>query len=81
MGIDAVADVALYGELIGHAQYAEAPGRRAPGTGRGNAWAFAEALAGAGYDGPIGLEFESVGPTADALGVLSRMRPRAEELR
>lgn len=74
MDIDAVADVAACGGLIGHAQYAEAPGRRPPGSGRGDPWGFAEALANIGYDGPIGLEFEPAGPTPEALAVLNRMR-------
>ena len=74
MAIDAVADVAAYGGLIGHAQYADAPGRRPPGSGRGDPWGFAEALANIGYDAPIGLEFEPVGPTPEALEVLNRMR-------
>jgi hydroxypyruvate isomerase len=64
-GIDPVADAGTHAGLIGHAQYADAPGRGAPGTGTVDVLAFARALRRAGYGGPIGLELDP-GPGGSA---------------
>lgn len=56
--------------LIDHVQYADCPGRGAPGTGELDLRTFVEALENAGYAGAIGLEFDPDGPTDDALGFL-----------
>jgi hydroxypyruvate isomerase len=69
-GLDPVTDVRHYGELIGHAQYADAPGRGEPGTGTVDLFAFAAALGEAGYAGPVGLEFVPRDTTAAALTAL-----------
>jgi hydroxypyruvate isomerase len=66
-GGDPVVDVAALVPLIGHVQYADCPGRGAPGTGEVDLAAFARALADAGYDGAIGLEFDPRGATREAL--------------
>lgn len=71
-GLDPVRDVHRYGHLIGHAQYADAPGRGAPGTGEVDLEAFVAALGDAGYGGPVGSEFSPRGRTVDALGFMRR---------
>lgn len=69
-GGDPVRDVGRHIDAIGHVQYADHPGRGAPGTGRVDVFAVAEALDRAGYAGAIGLEFAPHGPTMAALGFL-----------
>ena len=69
-GGDPIADVAAFVPLLGHVQYADCPGRGAPGTGTVDLVAFARALAAAGYDGAIGLEFDPRGATEEALARL-----------
>jgi len=44
-------------ELIGHIQFADAPGRHEPGTGELNFLNLSKAILEAGYDGYIGLEY------------------------
>lgn len=66
-GGDPVRDVGALVPRIGHVQYADCPGRGAPGTGQVDLAAFVAALEAAGYQGPVGLEFDPRGPTADAL--------------
>ena len=63
-------EIASLVPLIDHVQYADCPGRGAPGTGELNLRAFVEALENAGYAGAIGLEFNPSGLTSDALGFL-----------
>ncbi|WP_217915314.1 TIM barrel protein [Miltoncostaea marina] len=69
-GLDPAAEAAAAGSLIGHAQYADHPGRGAPGTGTLDLRAFVDALAEAGYAGHVGLEFVPAGPTAEALAAV-----------
>jgi hydroxypyruvate isomerase len=69
-GLDPIAEVGEHAGLIGHVQYADCPGRGAPGTGDVDLGAFAAALGAAGYDGPVGLEFDPGGPTRPALAML-----------
>ncbi|MFC4337706.1 hydroxypyruvate isomerase family protein [Salininema proteolyticum] len=63
------ADVlARYGDLIGHVQIADTPGRNEPGTGD---FDFAELYTGLekiGYDGWVGLEYKPSGASADSFG-------------
>jgi len=54
-GGDPVHDVQAYADRIGHVQYADAPGRGAPGTGTVPIAHFVAALAAAGYRGAVGL--------------------------
>lgn len=70
-GCDAVAEVDRVAELIGHVQYADSPGRGAPGTGEIDIWRLVERLDAVGYTGPVGLEFVPDGSTAGSLGVLA----------
>lgn len=69
-GLDPSRDVRHYRGLIGHAQYADAPGRGAPGTGHVDVQAFVDALGDVGYRGPVGLEFVPEGRTDDAVSFI-----------
>jgi len=71
-GLDPVAEVDRVAGLIGHVQYADSPGRGAPGTGDVDLWRLVDRLQAVGYAGPIGLEFVPDGPTAPALAALVR---------
>lgn len=66
-GLDPLAELAPVARLVGHVQYADSPGRGAPGTGTVDLWALLERLDALGYDGRVGLEFVPHGPTAEAL--------------
>jgi hydroxypyruvate isomerase len=52
---------------VGEIQVADVPGRREPGTGEINYPAIAQALAGMGYRGPVGLEAFASGDDVLAL--------------
>jgi hydroxypyruvate isomerase len=56
-GSDPVREVGSLASLLGHVQYADSPGRGAPATGTVDFQAFVAALASAGYDGALGLEY------------------------
>lgn len=66
-GADPIEEAPRFVEVIGHVQYADHPGRAAPGTGDVDLLRFADALAAAGYRGDIGLEFDPRGDTTAAL--------------
>lgn len=70
-GADPLEEAPAYADLIGHVHYADCPGRGAPGTGRVSLVGFVHALADAGYDGLVGLEYEPKGSTSASLGFLS----------
>jgi hydroxypyruvate isomerase len=70
-GRDPVSELRPHADLIAHVQYADSPGRGAPGSGRSSVWRLIEGLDAVGYRGAIGLEFFTGGPTADALGFLA----------
>jgi hydroxypyruvate isomerase len=53
--------------LVGHVQVADAPGRHEPGTGAIDWPAFFTALASAGYDGAVGLEYVPLVGTRESL--------------
>jgi hydroxypyruvate isomerase len=59
---------------VAHVQIADAPGRHEPGTGELDLERSLGALAAAGYDGWIALEYKPSGATADSLGWLPRER-------
>lgn len=63
--------------LLGHVQYADAPGRGAPGTGEVDLAEIVEALVAMGYAGCVGLEFAPQGPTPPTLAVLRDIGPAA----
>jgi hydroxypyruvate isomerase len=67
-GGDPVRDVATYAALIGHVQYADCPGRGAPGTGAVPFEPFIDALVSTGYTGAIGMEYAPGGDTLASLG-------------
>jgi len=73
VGSDPKEDVASFIGLIDHVQFADCPGRGAPGTGRTAFWPFVQQLADLGYSGAIGLEFDPQGPTASSLKFLATM--------
>ena len=69
-GCDPVTEIDRVAEVIGHVQYADSPGRGAPGTGTIDIWNLVDRLDAVSYSGPVGLEFLPSGPTLDALAVL-----------
>ena len=69
-GGDPICDVGAFRDVIGHVQYADSPGRGAPGTGAVAVDAFVTALSEAGYDGAVGLEYNPGGPTEPTLGFI-----------
>ena len=73
-GLDPVAEIDRVAGLIGHVQYADSPGRGAPGTGTVDLRRVVERLEAVGYDGPVGLEFAPGGPTAEALAPIAALR-------
>jgi hydroxypyruvate isomerase len=70
-GNDPLVEAPALVDLIGHVQYADCPGRGAPGTGQVDLDAFVAALEAAGYEGTVGLEFFADGPTRNSLGFLA----------
>jgi hydroxypyruvate isomerase len=70
MGRDPAAETRALAGAIGHVHVADAPGRRAPGTGELDLWGFLEAVEAAGYDGPVGLEYDAEGDTPGSLRFL-----------
>lgn len=62
-GLDPLEEVARVAPLVGHVQFADHPGRGAPGTGTLDLWALADRLDALGYEGAVGLEFLPGGPT------------------
>ncbi|MCC6830816.1 MAG: TIM barrel protein [Thermoleophilia bacterium] len=71
-GLDPVFALDDVAGRIGHVQFADHPGRGAPGTGRLDLEAITRRLGELGYDGPVGLEFLPGGPTPAALAALPR---------
>jgi hydroxypyruvate isomerase len=69
-GTDPYAEVVTFIDLIGHVQFADCPGRGAPGTGSLDFWRLVDGLGDAGYKGAVGLEFNPEGPTPAALAFL-----------
>lgn len=69
-GTDPVAEALTFVEIIDHVQYADCPGRGAPGTGVVDLGRLLDALFEAGYAGLVGLEYD---PRGDTLGSLSAL--------
>ena len=63
IGLDVPSTFADVAPLVGHVQIADAPGRHEPGSGAIDWRAFFTALAAAGYEGAVGLEYH---PSASA---------------
>ena len=70
LGRDPAAEARALAGAIGHVHVADAPGRRAPGTGDLDLCGFLEAVEAAGYDGPVGLEYDAEGDTPGSLRFL-----------
>jgi hydroxypyruvate isomerase len=66
-GVDPLREATSLADLIGHVQYADCPGRGAPGTGELDLRALVEALDTGGYRGAIGLELDPGGPSSELL--------------
>jgi len=64
--------VATYGSRVAHVQIADAPGRHEPGTGHIDLDAHLGALAAAGYDGWVALEYTPLAGTVAGLDWLPR---------
>ena len=62
--------VERYADRVGHVQIADAPGRHEPGAGSLDLDRHLAALAAAGYDGYVGLEYSPSGASADSFGWL-----------
>ena len=77
MGRDPAAEARRLGAAIGHVHVADSPGRGAPGTGVLDLPGFLAALDDAGYDGPIGLEYDADGDTPGSLAGFLRRRDSA----
>ena len=69
-GADPVREAPRFIDVIEHVQYADCPGRGAPGTGTIDVHRFVDALLGVGYAGSIGLEYDARGDTAASLSFL-----------
>jgi hydroxypyruvate isomerase len=69
-GDDVDAAIATYTDRVGHVQIADAPGRNEPGTGELPLDRWLDALARAGYDGWVALEYKPSGATVDSFGWL-----------
>ena len=59
-GADPLVEAPALADVIGHVQYADCPGRGAPGTGTIDLDALVERLDAAGYEGAVGLEYHRV---------------------
>jgi hydroxypyruvate isomerase len=71
-GADPVSEAPDYVDVIAHVQYADCPGRGAPGTGEVDLERLLQALRQAGYEGLVGLEFDPRGETAASVARLPR---------
>jgi hydroxypyruvate isomerase len=69
-GCDPTREAPRLVDLIAHAQFADCPGRGAPGTGALDVYEFVGSLREAGYAGAIGLEYVPEGPTIPTLRFL-----------
>lgn len=73
-GLDIDMGIRLLAGRIGHVQFADCPGRGAPGSGGVDFAAAFAALGGAGYLGWLGAEYKATGATHDSLGWLLAWR-------
>jgi hydroxypyruvate isomerase len=74
VGADPLVAIEHYAELIGHVQISDFPGRGQPGSGSLELWRMLEALAGSGYEGPIGLEYVPNGTEVEPMDFLKDAR-------
>ncbi len=66
-GLDPLQEFGRVAGLVGHVQYADSPGRGAPGTGTIDLAGFVAHVRECGYSGHVGLEFAPAGATGEAL--------------
>jgi hydroxypyruvate isomerase len=66
--------IAAYGDRVAHVQIADAPGRHEPGSGTLDLDRYLGALAAAGYNGWVGLEYVPSGGSADSFAWLPHER-------
>jgi hydroxypyruvate isomerase len=76
VGEDPVATFDAFGDRVGHIQFADAPGRREPGTGQAPLEPFMAHLAQCGYAGLVGAEYRPARTTAEGLGWLADWRTK-----
>jgi len=69
-GGDPLAAIDRHGDLIGHVQVSDYPGRGQPGSGSLDIWAILARLDAAGYTGAVGLEYEPLGSSEASLEFL-----------
>lgn len=74
MGLDPLAIWDRHRAVIGHVQFADHPGRGAPGTGAVPLGRVLTALSAAGYGGYFGAEYRPEGRTDASLGWLEAFR-------
>lgn len=65
---DPIAAWAAHGARAGHVQFADAPGRGAPGTGGLDLDGLFAAIDASGHQGPVGAEYHPGGATERTLG-------------
>lgn len=70
MGEDPVAFISAHADKIGHIQFADAPGRGAPGTGDIDFAVLFAAIAASDYRGFVGAEYRPQGVTEQSLAWL-----------
>jgi hydroxypyruvate isomerase len=75
MGEDPVEGLARFAPAVGHVQFADAPGRHEPGTGRVPIAACFARLDALGYEGWVAAEYRPTGPTLETLAWLASPRP------
>jgi hydroxypyruvate isomerase len=73
-GGDPLEAIDRHGDLIGHVQIADFPGRGQPGTGSLDVRGILERLDASGYAGAVGLEYEPRGASDESLAFLSELR-------
>lgn len=73
-GLDIAQAIGRLAGRIGHVQFADCPGRGAPGSGTVDFAAALAALEVSGYRGWLGAEYRPAGNTADSLDWLSRWK-------
>lgn len=74
LGQDPLALWRRHGPVIGHVQFADFPGRGAPGTGAAALGKVLPALRDAGYAGPFGAEYRPDGAVEAGLGWMAALR-------
>jgi hydroxypyruvate isomerase len=72
-GEDLLIAVDQYGDLIGHVQLADSPGRGEPGTGTIDFVSTLSALTENGYRGPVAAEYRPVAGTEEGLGWIEQV--------